>query len=381
MDQEKALLFREICRRRAPTRRLLARRLSLRPSSVSAAIQELLDDGLVTERAVARQRSGRPDLLIAPRPNRLVAISLYVDSRELKAVLLNLDEEVLHEEARVVSPKAGNVELTDAVVDLLQTLPRRVPRGSRLAGASLSLVGTVNARTRTWVNAARWPKLSNLDLRAVEQAVPYPVLLRRTNDAELEYQLESLPEARDRNALLLHWGFGIGSAVSLQGELLDLSTGQIRRDRPRAAGSRRDRPCLCGSRGCLETVAALWALLPALRKRLGSLPRDERDLAPRLGDPGVLAVPELQEAFSAVRDALLVLYKVFYPDIVFLSGPFTENPAVFERLSQEFHRALPAYARAAVTVRPVPAGMPGCRLGGANPVFRRALGSALRRRP
>jgi transcriptional regulator of PTS gene len=380
-DEEKALLYREICVGKSPTRQALARRLDIRPSSVSEAIQELVDDRLVREtHAPARGRSGRPMLVLAPRPDRYVAISLYIDSRELKGVLVNLAEEVIAEEVRALPMEAGNREIAAAILHLLKKLPSRVREGSELVGAGLSLVGMVNARTRTWVSAARWPKLKDLDLSVVESQVDFPVVLRRNNEAELEYHLDCNPRARAGSVLLLHWGFGIGSAVAFRGTLLTSTLGRFGEIGHVRIGSTDDALCLCGLKGCLETAAALWSLLPSLRAHLGKVPEDEKDLAPLLGDPAVLAIPEVKRGLHAVQEALHVLTMIFYPDTILLSGPFTENPGAFRRLADGFRRSLPAHARKAVALSAIPGGMLGCRSGGVNPLFRESLALALRRK-
>ena len=196
---------------------------------------------------------------------------------------------------------------------------------------------------------------------------------------ELEYQLECDGLAKNRNALLLHWGFGIGSAVSFHGRLLTSSIGRSGEIGHVRLDPRRRRRCLCGSRGCLETVASLWALLPIIRKQVGELPTIEQELAPLLADSRVRTLPEVREAFVAIQDALVVLFKIFYPDLVFLSGPFVSEMTAFTQVSEGFRKMLPRYAQEAVTIRSVPLGMPGCRRGGANPIFRSALGQTLRR--
>lgn len=378
-DEEKALLFREICADRT-TRKGLARRLGIRPSGVGAAVQELIDHGLVAEtQPIKKEKSGRPRAILSPRPGRFVAISLYVDSRAVKGVLVDLGEEVIAEEMRVIPPGAGNRELAAAIRALLDSLPSRVPAGSELVGAGLSLVGTVNAHSRTWVGVARWPKLRNLDVSAIESRLGFPLILQRTNDVELAYALDAGRDSRTITAVLLHWGFGIGSAVSFRGTLLTSSLGRFgeighaRLD----AGSRA--PCLCGALGCLETRAALWALLPALRKRLGSLPENEKELASILGESRIMDLREVTLALDAVGQALHVLYLVFYPDSILLSGPLMENPSIFCRVEESFLRSLPSYARGAVKLSVIPGGMPGCRRGGAHPLFRNALARTLRR--
>ena len=381
-DREKARLYREICRGRSPTRKNMARLLDIRPSSVSEAVQELVDDGLVEEtQAQIRGRTGRPRLILAPRADRLVAISLYTESRELKGVLVNLSGSVLAEVVRMVRPEARNREMSSVILDFLLGLAPKVPPGSELIGASLSLVGTVNARTRTWVGAARWPGLKNLDLSSLEQRLGLPVLLRRTNDTELEYVLECSPEYARASVLLFHWGFGIGTAMSYRGTLLASSIGRFGEIGHTRIGPPSEAPCLCGSRGCLETEAALWALLPRLRRRLGDLPEDEKELTPLLGNPRLLVLPEVERALRAVQSALFTLYRIFSPDAIMLSGPFPENKGVFRRLARDFSGSLPSYARRAVELSVIPGGLRGCRLGGANPLLRDALRRALRRRP
>jgi transcriptional regulator of PTS gene len=360
----------------------MARLLDIRPSSVSQAVQELVDDGLVEEaQAQIRRKSGRPRLILAPRADRLVAISLYTESRELKGVLVNLSGTVLAEEVRIVRPEARNLEMSSAIRDLLLGFPPAVPQASQLIGASLSLVGTVNARTRTWVRAARWPGLKDLDLSRLEQRLGLPVVLRRTNDTELEYVLDCSPRYASASVLLFHWGFGIGSAMSYRGTLLASSIGRFGEIGHTRIGPASEAPCLCGSKGCLETDAALWALLPRLRRRLGDLPEDEKELTPLLSNPRLLALPEVERALRAVQSALLTLYRIFSPDAIMLSGPFPENKGVFRRLAHDFSRSLPSYARGAVELSVIPGGLRGCRRGGANPLFRDALRRALRRQP
>jgi len=380
-DGEKALLYRAICAGGLPTRSGLSRECALRPTSVSQAVQELLADGLVAGRQDKPPgRSGRPEQILLHRPDRLSAISIYVDSRELKGVLVNLEESILAEQARQMPADAGNRALSGAVLGLARSLRRRVPRAGELAGASLSLVGTVNPRTATWVSAARWPMLADLNLSGLEARLGFPVLLRRTNETELEYWLACNPDAAGKSVVLLHWGFGIGSAVSHRGALLASSIGrfgEIGHIRLGAGGRAR---CVCGSTGCLETQAALWTLLPRLRAALGSLPEDERQLAPALNDPKLLAVPAVRKALRAVQEALLVLHRIFYPDIVLLSGPLPENPRIFARLAEGFRRSLPSYARGSVDLAVIPGGMNGCRRGGASPLFRDTLREMLRRR-
>ncbi len=178
---------------------------------------------------------------------------------------------------------------------------------------------------------------------------------------------------------LLHWGFGIGAAVAHRGTLLGSSLGRFGEighvRAPGAAGRR----CACGARGCLETEAALWALLPRLRRRLGSLPDDEQALAAALAAPRVADLPEVRAAVRAVLDGLTTIHRLFYPDEVFLAGPLVENPAVFRHLSDGFAAGLPDYAAGKTTLTVLAGGLSACRTRSAGPLLRDALRTGLRR--
>ena len=79
-DRQKASIYRAVAASPGCSRSTLARRLRLRPTTVSHLVQELLDDGLVAERRDrVAGRSGRPRASIEPVPARLAAVSLCVE--------------------------------------------------------------------------------------------------------------------------------------------------------------------------------------------------------------------------------------------------------------------------------------------------------------
>jgi transcriptional regulator of PTS gene len=379
-DRQKASLYRAVAASPGCSRSALARKLGLRPTTVSHLVQELLDDGLVAERRdrVAR-RSGRPRASIEPVHARFAAISLCVESRELRASLVDLAGRVLASDERALAAGADTAAVARALASLLGGLAAAAPAGSRVVGAGLSLVGTVDPAGPTWVSAARWPRLRSLPLAPLARRIGIPLRAGRALDTALALRLETDAAAADRTVALLHWGFGIGAAVAHRGTLLGSSLGRFGEighvRTPGAAGRR----CACGARGCLETEAALWALLPRLRRRLGRLPDDEQALAAALAAPGVAEMPEVRAAVRAVLDGLTTIHRLFYPDEVFLAGPLVENPAVFRHLSDEFAAGLPDYAAGQTTLAVLAGGLSACRTRSAGPLLREALRTGLRR--
>lgn len=379
-DRQKAAIYRIVAASPGCSRSALARRLRLRPTTVSHLVQELLDDGLVAERRDRiAGRSGRPLATIEPRTARLAAVSLCVESRQLRASLVDLAGGVLATDERALAAGADNAAVSRALAELLGGLAGRAPASSRVVGAGLSLVGTVDPAGPTWVSAARWPRLRSLALVPLARRVGLAVRAGRALDTALALHLEADPTAAGRTVALLHWGFGIGAAVAHRGTLLGSNLGRFGEIGHVRSRGTADRRCACGARGCLETEAALWALLPRLRLRLGGLPEDEQALADALAAPRVADLPEVRTAVRAVLDGLTTIHRLFFPDEVLLAGPLVENAAVFRLISDGFVAGLPDYAAGRTTLAVLAGGLSACRTRSAGPLLREALRTGLRR--
>lgn len=71
--------------------------------------------------------------------------------------------------------------------------------------------------------------------------------------------------------------------------------------------------------------------------------------------------------------ALLNIHQIFYPDVIVIAGPFTENEVVFGRLCRFLRSQLPDYARDQVEIRAVTADFRGCARGSVYRFFRSRL--------
>ena len=376
-DEEKARLWNEIREKRQTTRKVLALSLGLRPNSVSVAVQELKEDGLVTEETEAAEgRTGRPGWIIKPNLDRFTAVSYYVDGRSLKCGLVNLGGEILALESKTLPQESSSAELGAAVRGLFHTVEGKVPSGSELTGIGISLVGTVQPLSHIWMNAARWPRLSKLDISKVFEGIALPLAVRRNLDTELDHLLDTDPDYRNRNVALFHWGYGVGTAFAYRGNILSSSLGRFGEiGHTRTAGSS-GKPCLCGGIGCLETETALWALMPEIEKACGSLPDDEEEMIKSL-PADMTALPAITRAADLISAALSTYYKLFYPDVILLAGPFFALGGIYDRVVEGLLASLPQYAKETVRCRRLDEGFSGCLTAGVNMFFENTLSGYL----
>ncbi|MFA6508653.1 MAG: ROK family transcriptional regulator [Treponemataceae bacterium] len=378
-DKEKSLVYQQISNFPPCSRKEVAEKTGIRMMTVSRVVQELIQDGLIYESEErTSEKRGRPEVLLRPSLNRLTAISLYLQSRELHAALLNIGEEILIENYVTLEAGVTNTDFIKICADLVRTVIENVPAGSELLGFALSLVGTVNSETKTWVSASRWHNISNLPFSLLEDELSLPCVVNRMQDAELEYLVQKTPAYRGKNVLFIHWGFGIGASYAFKGKVAGSSIGRFGEIGHIRVSLDSEKLCQCGAKGCLETEAALWALRSELEKSVPIRLKDEREIGKVFQDIDLMSIPTIERALRHIELALLNVLQIFYPDVVIYYGPFTENPEIFKSLSEFLIRELPAYARNNVEMRAIPGGFYACIRGSVYEFFKMRFRELLR---
>jgi transcriptional regulator of PTS gene len=373
-DLEKARIFGEILSSTTTSRTHLARELELRPTTVSNVIKELLDDGLVRESARPSEgKRGRPHLILRPHLNRLSAISVYVVSTAIQGALVNLGDELVSERKRPLPVGADNEQIMQAIQEVVTELSREVPANSELVGVGLSLPGRLNSQRSEWSQTSRWNRLQDLSFEGIEKELGVPVQLFNSMDAELEYLLSAQAYLRRAGVVLVHWGFGVGASYSMEGEVLGGRSGHFAEIGHWRVDLENQRRCACGSVGCVETVSALWSLLPDLRTRFPGAPEDENDFAAFLLDHPIEEDPAIEEAIDSMAVALRNLYRILFPEFIMIHGPFTNKRTLFTKLSRRFYEELGLDQTRRVTLKALKMDNRREILGSCYPFFRSAL--------
>jgi predicted NBD/HSP70 family sugar kinase len=206
-----------------------------------------------------------------------------------------------------------------------------------------------------------------------------PLSLNRSLDPELEFLLFNNKEYRKGGTLLFHWGYGIGSAFAAEGKILKSSLGRFGE-----LGHWKVRPdslkqCSCGSMGCLETEAALWAILPEIREVYPDAPEDEPEFTNFLLNINIGNLEVIKKALGYVTVSLANLYKIFYPDRILLLGPFVKDSLIFNDLKSGLNTLIPEYARSSMELKVI-SGFQGAVSGSIYHLFRDALRPLLKTR-
>jgi len=247
----------EIIRSQQPVARAdLARSSGLQPSTISAIVEQLINEKWVSEGAMARPPRGRPSTLLSLNDAMVI---LVADVRPNQAIvaLVDLNGRFLGREAvPLVSEPARSVA---KIVQSMESM-RAAHSDRSFEGIGISMPGRVDPETQRLLLAPNL-KWADYDIKgAIQQQMQLQVELANAANACLLSELWSGRLDGIRNAVLITVSEGIGGAI--------LANGQIITSRSGLAGEFGHSPidptgpvCGCGQRGCWEVFASSTAAL------------------------------------------------------------------------------------------------------------------------
>lgn len=343
-------------RRHAPMSRAdLARSSGLQPSTVSAIIEELIEEGWVTEGAGQAARGRRPRLLhlnaeragilaVDLRPETTTIGLAGVDARFIVQASWRTPDDsqaFVHQVARTVRNfMTAHPQILCEGMGV--SLPGRVDRDGRLIFAPNLRWGPVNLRT------------------LLEEAIELPVAVENAANAcaLAELWFGSHPEGL-RHLVAVTISEGIGAGLLMNRQLVfgaDARAGEfghvtIDEDGPR---------CLCGKRGCWERYASNSA---AVRMYLesthtngsnGRAPLTFETLLNMARDGDRHAVAALDSMAKYIGMGLAGLVSGLAPEVIVIVGEVTRawdrvGPIIHDVVKQ---RALPSHGTRIVPTDP-----------------------------
>lgn len=318
------------------SRATVADKLRMTSTTTSRVVGDLIERRLVVEQAGVKIGRGRPPVQIALNPQRLGGTVIHISSRSLLGFLSDLSGTILERRIVDIPPDADNAAMAGAMRHLVQALVEKCPVEMKHLGTSVSVSGVVDVQNRQWLLTSRWPNVRNLDIEAALAAVTPAVLVCRHLDAELDARTSQEPSYRSGSTLLLHWGWGIGLSCSVNGQPLVQASGQFGEIGHWRFNMLEQRTCGCGNHGCLETGAALWALLPRLREIWPELSDEEEPLAEQLAGLPLMELSEVTVAINLMARSLANVCRLLFPTRAIITGPFVANASVWNAFETAF---------------------------------------------
>jgi glucokinase-like ROK family protein len=332
-ELNKALVLNLVRQERTLSRSDIARQTHLSRSTVSAIVNELIDEGWLVESGTGKSRGGRRPIILTVNYQAGYVLGIGAGATHLLALVTDLDAQILAEIERPFDAADGPVVGLPAMVSIgRDALGEAGVDASQLIGIGVGVPGPLDHMRGVIVAPPIMPGWGDIPVRDhLQSALGAPVYL--DNDANLgalgEKHYGSGQEMD--NLAYIKVATGIGCGIIIDGQIYHGQTG--------AAGEighvtidENGPPCKCGSYGCLEAMAggpaiarrammAIQAGQPTTLKETsanGKLTAQDVDRAAREGD--ALSQQLYRDAGRLIGIAVADVINLLNPGRVVIGG-------------------------------------------------------------
>jgi len=320
------LVLTALRERGAMSRAELARYARVAPSTISAVVQGLVADGIIVGSggppAAQRARTGRPGLRLTLNPGSGAVAGVEFGFRSLRVMLCDLAHNIIGSGAcELPDGHTSAAGLASARRLIEEALAAAGLTHSALIGAGVSLPGPIRHHPDVVKPSAILPGWNGVTGPDITDVLGVPVSI--DNDANLAALGEHVWGAGRGcdDCVTIKFHYGIGSGLFVNGTLVRGAAGGAG-EIGHTTVDERGPLCRCGKRGCLDTYAAIPAILDALEPQHGRLTLAGlmRLLSDR--DPGAVRV--VSDAAELVGKRLAEACNLLAPQRVVIVGAMAE---------------------------------------------------------
>ncbi len=206
-------LILEALRRSGPlSRAALARAVGLTKSTVSALVQEMLEEGLLDEGNQHKPGLGRPGTELEFSPQHTLALGVELGVENTQIVLLDLSNKIHAEWDWVESPYTPLAERLSKLAEQIQT---RLSSPAELLGVGLAIPGVVSGRKLIYAPGPGWRNEQPAEM--LEALLKVPTLVE--NDANAAALGETFWGENQSPLVYVVMTTGLGTGLVVEGQV------------------------------------------------------------------------------------------------------------------------------------------------------------------
>ena len=299
--------------------------------SISKAVNELVDEGLVVEQGYAPSSGGRRPLMYSLKQEALYILTVAMDQLSTRIQMVDLLNNPVADMVMAELKLLNNPNSLSTLIEYINDyiFSTNIPK-DKIAGIGIGMPGFINA-----VEGFNYTYLDSGDeslTQLVSEKTGVPTYI--DNDSSLialaEQKFGIAKARKDVMVINLGWGIGLGMIIN----------GEIYRGHNGFAGEFSHIPlsedgalCTCGKRGCREAEASMLVVaekaIKGIKKgHISILKHTDEDKAKMVGDAIMeaanngdqFAVELLSDAGYKIGKALAILIHIMNPASIVLSG-------------------------------------------------------------
>ncbi len=315
-------IFSTILRSGGISRIELGKNLHLSAASVTRAVEELVQAGLIYEEKKEITFVGRRPVLLNVRKNSCYTIGIHISRRSISLCIQNLQAEVVYE-------AKGSILGMEQSVELLKVLHRFTREALEKSGISaekiisvgLAVRGIVNRQRGTVVYSEKTKEIIPI-VESMKQSFDCAVFLENNVDMDLKCEYSRTFPYTDELVYIFADETVSGGVIS--GRELVRGESNMAAQFAHLEVEENGRVCSCGKRGHLQPYMAKSSIEEEYQNKSGEKKKlvEICQLA-KSGDPAAAEV--LQEALNKLGKALSQVVVLFNPGVIVLCGDIFEH--------------------------------------------------------
>jgi predicted NBD/HSP70 family sugar kinase len=245
----------------------LSHSLHISIPSITALIDELVEEKWISETGFAISRQGHRPAIYGINPNKNYVLVLDINTHDTRIVVLDLKNEIVFSQVFDLQLK-NNPSFLETLFQLVDNIiEQKISKGKDIIALGVAIPGLVNKKTG--INYT-YKSLNSEDLslgKLIENHYNLPTFVINDSKATAfgEYHFGLAKGKSHVLSVNVDWGIGLG--IVLNGEIFDGASGfagELGHIQVNPEGV----PCSCGKVGCLDTITSASSLLKSIKDGL-----------------------------------------------------------------------------------------------------------------
>lgn len=298
---------------------------------ITKVLNELVEEGYVTEIGYAQSTGGRKPLMFSLKPDVIYILSVAMDQFVTRMVVMDMQNRYITKIEKFELNLYQNKNALQVLTDKLNSFVQQIKIDKeKIAGVGIAMPGFVDVKKG--INYSLLPNDNKSIAEHISGKVELPVFI--DNDSSLialaELRFGAVGSRKDAMVVNIGWGVGLGMIID----------GQMFRGHNGFAGEfshiplfENNKLCSCGKKGCLETEASLMIITEKAKKglqdgRVSVLQQSPMEDLEQASDAILsaasagdqFAVELLSDAGYELGKGIAILIHILNPETIILSG-------------------------------------------------------------
>ena len=364
---------------------------ALSAPTVSRIVNGLIDEEkLVGAIGMGNSSGGRPPVMLKFKGDTSYVIGVDLGATTTRGVLSDLNGKFVEEIDLPTRLSEGPEKIFDDVVRVIQKLAdsERKLEDSRIFGVGIAVAGLVDVQNEIIVYSPDF-NWHNIDLiGALRERIEFPVIFDNVTRLMALGGLRFGAARKSKNFICINVGYGIGSGIIVNGELLTGRDGFAGEFGHMTIDKDIDILCSCGKYGCLEALASGKAIAITAQSRLARgqqsilLEMSGGDInsvtakmvvdAAKEGDE--LSLNVFNRAIEYIGIGIANLVNLFNPELIVIGGGVSmAGETFFDSIKNVIHKHLLQASAKELPILPVAFGKNAALMGAFALVLNRIL--------